>query len=225
MTSNIGSPEMGAVSTASTCRTAATNVVLVMLLACGPPETQFPTYSPASGNPALLEPDDIAVYEAVISAYAAAGQILMLRRAPGPPPGPISEDELERLTAQHPVRMRPYTSRGFDVHPQSDRWRALDEQNLPPVTVSDSLVADFTARNRRRASLKAFRPKHLRIEWTEQMEAMSCLYTLTLPGYSRSHDEAIVEISCGMWALAGGGELLYLRRTGNRWRGIAKQQT
>jgi hypothetical protein len=217
---------MGAVSTMSTCRTAATKVVLMLLVACSRPETQFPNYSPASGNPALLEPDDIAVYEAVISAYAAVGQILMLRLAPGPPPGsPISGDGLERLTAQHQVRMRPYTSRGFDVTPQADRWRALDGQNLPPVVVPDSVVADFSARNRHRASLKAFRPKHLRIEWTEKMETMNCLYTLTLPGYSRSHDEAIVEISCGMWALAGGGELLYLKRTGNSWRVIAKQPT
>jgi hypothetical protein len=57
------------------------------------------------------------------------------------------------------------------------------------------------------------------------MGTMSCLYSLTLPGYSPSKSEAIVEITCGTWALSGGAELLYLRRVGETWRVVAKQQT
>lgn len=206
------------------CRLAGIGALL-LLLSCGP-EPQFPTYTPEQGNPALLTADDIAVYEAVISGYAQAGQILLSRAAPGPPPGkPITESELERMTAQHGVRVRPATAKAWDVVPAEDRWRAMDGRTLEPLLVPHSAVKDFGERNRRKASLKAFRPKHLRIEWSDTMETMRCLYTFTLPGYSLSRDAAVVEISCGMWALAGGGEVVYLKRIGGQWRAVAKQGT
>ncbi|MHB0971532.1 MAG: hypothetical protein ACYC7A_20760 [Thermoanaerobaculia bacterium] len=203
---------------------AVTQGAFVVLLACNG-EQQFPTYSPAGGNPALLTAVDIAVYEAVIAGYANAGQILMLPPPPGPPPGtPIPDLDIERPTAPR-VRMRPYTSKGVEVAPQPDRWWTLDRKRIGRLIVPPSAVEDFNVRNRRRASLKTFRPTSLRIEWSDAAGTLNCLYSVTLPGYSRSKDEAVVEISCGTWALAGGGELLYLRRTGGTWRVVAKQRT
>lgn len=199
---------------------------LLVLLGCNAGEQQFPTYSPGEGDPALLTSDDIAVYEAVISGYAEAGQILMLPPPPAPPPGySIPDDQIARRSAPAVVRMRPYTSKGSDMEPQPDRWWTLDRKRLRRLVVPKSALNDFKKRSGRRASLKAFRPTGLRIEWSEKTGTMNCLYSLTLPGYSWSKDEAIVEISCGTWALAGGGELLYLRRVGETWRVVAKQQT
>lgn len=198
----------------------------LFVLACNGESPAFPVYSPADGNPSLLTTEDIAVYEAVVSSYAQVGQVLMLRPAPGPPPGaPARQFELPPDAAEPLVRVLPYTSTDRDVAPQSDRWHTLDGKTLSRVTIPTSTVSDFQIRNSRKASLRGFRPRHLRVEWSEKMETLSCLYALSLPGYSRSKDEAIVEISCRTWALAGGGELLYLRRERGTWRVVAKQQT
>ena len=211
---------------ANQIRRAAPAIVLLLLLGCGAEEQQFPNYSPADGNPALVTPEDIRVYEAVISGYAHVGQVLMLLPPPGPPPGSsIPDPNIEGSGREHVVRMRPYTSKAGDVTPEPDRWWTLDRKKLPRLAVPESAITNLTARNARHASLRALRPKHLRIEWSDTMTTMNCLYSLTLPGYSRSGDEAIVEISCGTWALAGGGELLYLRRNRGTWRVVAKQQT
>jgi hypothetical protein len=121
--------------------------------------------------------------------------------------------------------MRPSTDRGSDLERDSDRWFRLGGEGLPTLSVPKSAYKDFKRRNARRASLRTFRPKELQIEWSEEVQTMNCLYSLTLPGYSWWGDEAIVEISCATWALAGGGELLYLRRVRGEWRVIAMQQT
>jgi hypothetical protein len=137
---------------------AVTSGAFLLLLACNTEEQQFPTYSPAEGNPALLTSDDIAVYEAVISGYADAGQILMLRPAPGPPPdNSTSDHKIEARTTQNVVRMRPSTSKGSDVVPEPDRWWTLDRKPLRGLIVPQSAVNDFKVRTARRASLKAFR--------------------------------------------------------------------
>jgi len=174
----------------------------------------------------LLTSDDIAVYEAVIAGYARVGRILMLPPAPGPPPGSAAAGhEIEKKTAQPVVRMRPYTAAGGELTLEADRWWTLDGRRAGPITVPQAAVNDFKTRNSVRVSLKAFRPRELRIEWSNRQWAMNCLYSLTRPGYSPSRDEAIVELSCGAAGFGGGGQLLYLRRVGGKWRVVAQQQT
>lgn len=172
----------------------------------------------------VLTADDVAVYEAVIEGYAQAGQVLMLRLPPGPPPtdsGTAPPPESGPRT----VRMRPNTVPFRDFAPRPDRWVTLDGQSRPHIDLPPSALADLRARNQRETPLTAFHPKQLRVEWSEKVGTLNCLYQLTLPGYSRSKNDAVVEISCATWALAGGGELLYLHRTDGRWRVVAKQQT
>jgi hypothetical protein len=200
---------------------------LLIALACGSPEPRFPNYSPDSGNPELLTDEDVAVYEAVMSAYGTPGQIFGMVPAPPPPPGsrPAPDGELPKSASEPAVRLRPYTSQRTDVHPENDRWRDLADRKLPPLVVPESVVTDFNRRNRHRASLRRFHPKHLRIEWSEGTVIGSALFSLTLPGYSPSHDVAIVEVSVVTSPMSGGGEVLYLRKAGQTWRVVAKQGT
>jgi hypothetical protein len=203
-------------------------VGLLVLIACGGPAPEFPTYTPSEGNPALLTAEDIEVYEAVIKGYAQAGRMMMSRFHPSVRGSqPISDQELEELSARHPVEMFPYTvaSSFQDVSPLDDRWSTLDDRKLPPLLVPHSTIRDFHARALRRASLKGFRPRHLRLDWSETLGTLTVVYGLTLPGYSLARDAAVVEVSSHTYALAGGGELLYLRKIRNRWQVVAKQQT
>ena len=123
------------------------------------------------------------------------------------------------------MRLRPYTLQQSESHPENDRWRDLADRKLPPLVVPESAVSDFNQRNNRTASLRRFHPKHLRVEWSEGSAIGSSVFSLTLPGYSPSHDAAIVEVSIADSPMSGGGELLYLLKAGQAWRVVAKQGT
>jgi hypothetical protein len=49
--------------------------------------------------------------------------------------------------------------------------------------------------------------------------------SLSLPGYSPSRDEAVIEVSISGSPMSGGGELLYLRKENGAWRVVARQST
>jgi hypothetical protein len=201
-------------------------VALLFVLACGKIEPQFPVYSPYDGDPNLLTPEDAAVYDVVLPAVERIFEV----HPPPPPPPPPGSYTVERTVVTTPplastVPLEPITRR-TNVEPQSLGWREVNGENISPPAVPRSAVLDFQHRNERRASLKRLHPNHVRIIWFEGERLIGrATYSLTLPGYSPDHDEALVEVSDVDSPMSGGGELVYLRKVGGVWRIIAKQRT
>jgi hypothetical protein len=199
-------------------------VALLFVLACGAPEPRFPTYTPYDGNPDLLSSEDVAVYDTILPALQQ-----IFEQPPAPPAPPGQHAKTPKPPAGKPVvLLQPSTVRGAgaNAQPAAGRWRDLADRPIPGPGVPRSAVLDFQRRNAQRASLTRFRSQAARIIWTERAPSMgTVLYSLTLPGYSSSGDEALVEVSVADSPMSGGGQLVYLRRVGKVWRVIAKQGT
>ena len=192
------------------------------LWSCGTPE--FPGQTPDAIAAAKLTAEDIAVFDAIVAGYAQHDMVLGLRYAPPPPPGGKAP---QRGTPR--IRMRVTTSVQTGVRqPDPERWFTLAETRLPRLLVRRDVLRDLHLRNRRAASLANYRPKSLHVEYTTEGMGSPLdggIHALTLPGYSASHDAALVELSISTSGLSGGGELLYLRKVNGKWEVVAKQMT
>ena len=93
----------------------------------------------------------------------------------------------------------------------------------PAFVVPSSVLRDFMDRNAVRHSLAQYHPRQLHLERTDKPETP--VLSLTLPGYSSDHNEALVEVSITTSGLSGGGELLHLKKSGGQWRVIGRQRT
>lgn len=196
-------------------------VPLLIALACGSPEPQFPSYAPFAGNPELLTEEDVAVYEAVIPVL---GPIFGTQPAP-PPPGIVVPREDVPSVSKPVLVLRPHTRLGTEVRPHPGRWLDLAGQQVTVSIAMESAMSDFRQRNARRASLKRFHSKHAQITWGEGAPVGTKIYSFTLPGYSRARDGAILEVSVSDSPMSGGGCLLVLRKEGLAWRVVGKQRT
>ena len=200
-------------------------VVIWTFVACSDGERQFPRHLPGAGDPELVTADDLAVFEAVIADQPTLNRIFGTSPPPPPPPGYESSAVEPRQVAEPKVQLRPYTLLHAHISPDPTTWVDLSGAKVDGGLIPQSAVHDFNRRNRRRAALTHFRPRKTAIVWTEKANVGSALYSLTLPGYSSSHDVAVVELSVTDSPMSGGGELLYLRKSGREWLIVAKQRT
>lgn len=203
--------------------------VTLSLLALSCDNVEFPGKTPYEISAASLTAEDQAIYEALVAAYAEAGQVLGM--AP-PPPGrrrPLSLDEVRDLSSRSNDRLRDFTLVRTEL-PQlpPDRWLTLTDTRLPPLAVPSSALRDFAARNRRRASLETYQSSYLRLKRTKDENIgsiTSSVMSLTLPGYSDDRQSAVVEVWVSTSSLSGGAELHFLKKSQGVWRVVAKQLT
>lgn len=202
--------------------------LVLCLLAWSCDGAQFPRQTPEDLRAARVLPSDVAIYEAVVAAYAANGEIL---GAPPPPPNDrraLSLSEVAERSARARIRLREETNVRDEIDaPAPDRWRTLSGERVADLAVPEDVVRDFARRNQRAASLRDYEPTHLKVERTRDQigSPSSSILSLTLPGYSSDGEAAVVEVSVSTSGLSGGGELLFLRKIEGVWRVIARQQT
>ena len=194
-----------------------------LLCACEAP--QFPRETPASVVARRVTPEDTTVFDAVLHHFQ-RNEVLVASPAPPPPPGapaPPARDP-RKLKA----KLLDHTRRaGFDAL-SADGWLDASNRRLPPLRIPEEAVRGFRARNRERTTLERYDPRDLDVEWTA--DAMGSLLSgavlsLTLPGYSDSGDEALIELSIYGPSMSGGGELLLMRKTAGVWRVVARRPT
>lgn len=222
-------------------RTAACFLALAMA-ACRQ-ETPFPLQRPFEADPrtaAEVTADDIAVFEAVIDAYARRGQVLGM--IPPPPDGrpPLSDADVTRRTETAELRLLAHTHTCAGARQNATGWLDLDENRLDRLLVAPSIVLDFERRNVQKVSLDRFSPRHLRVIRLQEGDAFQDLLSprlspgrigpfhdppvlvLSLPGYSASRDAAVVEVSSYTSPYGGGSHILYLRRVAGIWEVVAR---
>jgi hypothetical protein len=198
-----------------------------LLSACAAPE--FPAHQPGEADPAsakLVTADDIAVFEAVIAAYAEAGKVLGL--APPPPNDrrPLSPEEVASRSARRTLGMLSHTELPYGVPETSETgWFSVSEKPAGPVRIDSALVKDFADRNRVKTSLASFTPRSLRVQRTLDLRHHRDAVGWSLPGYSPARDAAMVHVSLYSQPHGGGGQLIYLERTGGTWKVVAQRLT
>ncbi|HXA19938.1 MAG TPA: hypothetical protein VN380_23365 [Thermoanaerobaculia bacterium] len=208
-------------------------------------------FEPDPETAAEVTDDDMAVFETVIAAYATSGEVLGLgppppgrpSSSPDPPQRPLSPADVARFSNEHGLEMLASTRRCGEV--RRTGWWDFAGLRAQALELPRSAAADFDRRNAHSVALDRFRPKYLTVMRTREISRVSISvelpderkrkievpgrsssgYTVvfTLPGYSRTRDVAVVEVSSFAPAPYGGGsEFVFLRRSSGGWRAIAK---
>jgi hypothetical protein len=216
---------------------------LALAVAACQRETPFPLQRPFEADPrttAEVTADDIAVFEAVIDAYARKG--LVLGTIPSPPDHrhPLSDADVMRRSETAKLRLLAHTHTCAGARQSATGWRDLDENRLEVLLVAPSTVLDFERRNAQKVSLDRFTPQHLRVIRVQEGDPSRDLLSprlsvgrngpfhdppvlvLSLPGYSASRGAAVVEVSSYTRPYGGGSHILYLRRVAGRWKVVAR---
>jgi hypothetical protein len=205
---------------------------------------EFPEQTPGRPDPrtaAEVTSEDVAVFEAVIAAYARSGQVVGLG-APLPGSQSLSAADVARLSSERRLEMLAHTRRCGSV-PKAG-WYDFSRRPLEGLQLPDRAAKDFDRRNARSVALDRFQPTYLNVIRTDQIndasvsvllaedrkrivevpgsESSGRVLVLTLPGYSRG-DIAVVEImSLAPRPYGFGSEFVFLRRTPTGWQAIAK---
>lgn len=206
---------------------AACMLLSLLTLHCDAPE--LPVHRPFEADPAsasAVTADDMAVYEAIISAYADAGEVFGLM--PPPPDGrrPLSPKEIESASTRKTIGMLPHTELLYGVPEVREHgWFSIEGKPAGTHLIPPGIVSDFAARNRRKTLLANFTPKHLRVTRSADTSPFDQFIIWSLPGYSPARNAAIVEVSFISKPHGGGAQLIYLKRTGGVWRFVAQHLT
>lgn len=142
-----------------------------------------------------LRAEDIAVYDAVLPLFA---------------------------KGRSSIRLIPHTVLSAPAAPSANGWRTPADAAISHLELPGDVVRDLNDRNKVHASLAGYRPRDLRVLRAEPGKLP--VLSFSLPGYSRSRDAALVEISITDSPMSGGGELVYLKKIGTKWTMVAKQR-
>ena len=200
-------------------------LLLCLLGGCGE-RPSFPTATPDEVSATRVTEEDIAIYDALVEAYAAEGCLLGYPPSPSPAK-PLTLDEVEKKSAEEHTFLYDHTMGVGERQLAPEGWTTLDEKRRVRIDVPSDALADLLQRNSRPALLKNG-PRHLRYKRTDYgmgSPLSGAVLSLSLAGFSARRDEALVEVGISTSGLSGGREMHYLRKIGGRWRVIAKQQT
>jgi hypothetical protein len=160
---------------------------------------------------------------------------------------PLTGGDVARLSSEHGLEMLASTRRcgavPLSAVPLTGWWdfagRGVQHLELPLAAATD-----FDRRNTRTVALDRFQPRYLRVIRTKQISQVSISVQLpeerkrrievpggrssgrtvvfSLPGYSRTRDVAVVEVTSYAPAPYGfGSSVVFLRRSSGGWRAIA----
>jgi hypothetical protein len=219
--------------------------VLILALACKARQ-DFPEHRPYEPDPktaAEVTDDDVAVFEAVIAAYAESGEVVGLGAAPVGA-APLSGADVARLSSERGLQMLAGTRRCGAV--RLTGWWGFAGRAVERLALPQAAADEFDKRNTRRVALDRFHPKYLNVIRANELghdtvsiqlpsdhkatlevpgiRNSGCMVGFTLPGYSVNRDVAVVEIIVYAPSPYGSGsEFVLLRRTDAVWQALAKQ--
>lgn len=228
------------------------SAIVVLALACNARQ-EFPNHRPFEADPETapeVTDEDIAVFEAVISAYADSGEVVGLGTPAPPPPGSPAADrrltagDVARLSSERGLAMLESTRRCGEV--RLTGWWDFRGRTVERLELPSAAAADFDRRNERPVALDRFQPRSLKVIRVKEIPRSSRSILLpeerkrmielpglrpsgrtvvfSLPGYSAMRDVAVVEITRHAPSPFGfGSEFVFLRRSSGGWRAIAKQ--
>jgi hypothetical protein len=208
-------------------RVVASLLVLLLAMVLTGCEPEFPTFRPFEGPETFLTAEDISVFDAIVSAYA-AGELFVAPPSPPPLPkeGAASNQPAEPVRRRWSFAIAPETMGGPDMADMAawlstttDRWMTPSGADRLDIGQPHSAIHDFGARNRRSISLESYTPPAGRVGDDPGRPAR---LDLTLPGYSPNAGVAVLVVQSG-FAGQGSGSLVYLRKVEGVWKVVARQ--